>query len=102
MKIKPLGSRVLVKPIKLCPKTPGGIELPDVAQGKPRHGEVLAVGPGKRLADGKLEPLGVTKGQKVIYQQYAGFNAGDPRSLYTKDDDPLILDETDLLAVVDD
>lgn len=102
MKIKPLGSRVLVEPIQFNAKTPGGIELPDIVRGKPRHGKVLAVGPGSPRADGTLHPVRVSAGQRVMYQQYAGFNAGDPKKIYPDDKDPILLDEADLLAVVED
>lgn len=102
MQIVPLGNRVLVQPVKLNPKTPGGIELPDTAQGKPRHGKILAVGPGTLRADGSRQPVGVKKDQRVMYQQYAGMSAGDPTKCYTSSDDPLIMDESDLLAVIED
>ena len=98
MQIKPLGNRVLLQPIKLNAKTPGGIELPDRAQGKPRHGKVLALGQPKSVD----EHIPVKVGQRVMYQEYAGFNAGDPTKPYSHDTDPLLVDMTDLLAVLED
>lgn len=98
MQILPLGNRVLLQPIKLNAKTPGGIELPDRAQGKPRHGKVLALGKPKASDD----PIAVKVGQRVMYQEYAGFNAGDPTKPYSHETDPILVDVTDLLAILDD
>ena len=72
MKLKPLHDRLLLKPLAAETKTKSGIIIPDTAQEKPMQGEVVAVGKGKRLEDGRLEPLGVKVGDKVIYGKWSG------------------------------
>ena len=72
MNIKPLGDRVVVKPIAQEEKTKSGIVLPDTAKEKPQQGEVLAVGTGKLLENGQRVPVEVKVGDKVIYSKYAG------------------------------
>jgi chaperonin GroES len=69
--VKPLGDRVLVKPTEQETTTASGILLPDSAKEKPQQGEVMAVGSGKYV-DGKLQPLEVKVGDKVIYSKYGG------------------------------
>lgn len=71
MKIKPLGDKILVKPSEADVKTKSGIVLPDSAKEKPQEGEVIAVGSGK-MVEGKIIPLEVKAGDKVIYGKYAG------------------------------
>ena len=71
MKFKPLHDRLLLKPITAETKTKAGIIIPDTAQEKPMQGEVVAVGKGKRLEDGRLQPLGVKVGDKVIYGKWS-------------------------------
>ncbi|MCS7224693.1 MAG: co-chaperone GroES [Armatimonadetes bacterium] len=74
-RIQPLKDKVLVKLVEEEEKTEGGIYLPDTAKEKPSRGEVVAVGTGKELKDGRVVPfsdLGVSVGQKVIYSKYAG------------------------------
>jgi chaperonin GroES len=72
MKFRPLHDRVVVKRVEEDTKTKGGIIIPDTAQEKPMQGEVVAVGKGKRLEDGRLQPLGVKVGDKVIYGKWSG------------------------------
>jgi chaperonin GroES len=72
MNFKPLHDRLLLKPLAAETKTKSGIIIPDTAQEKPMQGEVVAVGKGKRLDDGRLEPLGVKVGDKVIYGKWSG------------------------------
>lgn len=94
-KLKPLGNRILVKRSK-APASKGGILLPDSAQEKPREGEVLAVGPGK-TSSGKLEPLCIKVGDRVLFGAYAGTevkNAGQ------ETDEFLILSEDDVLGIL--
>jgi chaperonin GroES len=70
--LKPLGDRIVVKPLEAETATAGGIILPDTAKEKPQRGEVLAVGPGKLLDSGKLSAVDVKVGDKVVYSKYGG------------------------------
>ncbi|MBI4430708.1 MAG: co-chaperone GroES [Candidatus Omnitrophica bacterium] len=72
MKIRPLGEKVLVRILESEEKTKGGIILPDTAKEEKAEGQVVAVGAGKKLDSGKLQPLEVKKGDKVIFGKYAG------------------------------
>ena len=72
MKFKPLHDRLLLKPLSAETKTKAGIIIPDTAQEKPMQGEVVAVGKGKRLEDGRLLALDVKVGDKVIYGKWSG------------------------------
>ena len=72
MKFKPLHDRLLVKPMTAETKTKAGIIIPDTAQEKPMQGEVVAVGKGRRLEDGRLQALDVKVGDKVIYGKWSG------------------------------
>jgi len=94
--LKPLGDRVLIEPIFEEEKSKGGILLPDtVSKEKPQVGEVLAIGPGATSKEGKIIPMTVKKGDKVVYAKYSGTDIkGD------NDEDYLILSEKDILAIV--
>ncbi|MCB0858788.1 MAG: co-chaperone GroES, partial [Solirubrobacterales bacterium] len=73
MKLKPLGDRLIVKPVDEEETTASGLVLPDTAKEKPQKGKVLAVGPGKRAENsGELIPLGIEVGQTVLYSKYGG------------------------------
>jgi chaperonin GroES len=72
MKIRPLQDRILVKRIDEESKTKGGIIIPDTAKEKPQEGKVVAVGKGKVTDDGKLQPLDVKKGDRVLFNKYSG------------------------------
>jgi chaperonin GroES len=72
MKLKPLHDRIIVEAAAKEEKTASGIILPDSAQEKPLKGKVLAVGPGKRLDNGKVAPVDVKEGETVLYGKYAG------------------------------
>ena len=72
MTIKPLGDRVVIRPSAAEEKTKGGIILPDTAKEKPVVGEIVAVGPGKKSDEGKLVPLELKVGDKVLYGKYSG------------------------------
>ncbi len=72
MKFKPLHDRLLLKPMSAETKTKAGIIIPDTAQEKPMQGEVVAVGKGKRLEDGRLQALDVKVGDKVLYGKWSG------------------------------
>ncbi|MGB3933855.1 MAG: co-chaperone GroES [bacterium] len=95
MKVKPLGDRVLVKPVKQEEKTKGGIVLPDTAKEKPQEGEIIAVGSGKLLENGERVPLEVKVGDKVIYSKFAG------TEIKLDDEEHLLLSERDILAIVE-
>lgn len=94
MRLRPLGSRVIVRPLQSEEKTPSGIIIPDTAKEKPKRGEVIAVGSGKRLKNGKTVPLDVMVGDKVIFSEYAGDEVEVNGEKY------LIMDESDILAIV--
>ena len=94
--LKPLGDRVLIKPTVEEEKSKGGILLPDtVSKEKPQVGEVLAIGPGATNKEGKIIPMTVKKGDKVVYAKYSGTDIKDDN-----DEDYLILSEKDILAIV--
>ncbi len=94
MKFKPLQDRLLLKPIEAETRTKGGLIIPDTAQEKPMQGEVVAVGKGKRLEDGRLQPLGVKVGDKVIFGKWSG------TEVKLDGVDHVILKEEDLFGVV--
>jgi chaperonin GroES len=93
--IRPLGNRVLVKRFK-AKVSKGGILLPDAAQEKPKEGEVVAVGPGKRKEDGSLQAMTVQIGDQVLFSSYAGTEVKTEES----DAEYLILSEEDILGVL--
>jgi chaperonin GroES len=95
MKLKPLGDRVLVKPVEEEETTASGIVLPDTAKEKPQKGEVLAVGDGKIDDDGKRIKLDVSKGDQVLYSKYGG------TEITVEGEDLLVLRESDVLAIVE-
>ena len=72
MKIRPLGDRVLIKRVAEEEKTKGGIIIPDTAKEKPQEGKVIAVGKGKPNEDGKVTPLDVKAGDRILFGKYAG------------------------------
>lgn len=93
--IQPLGDRVLVKPLEAEEKTKSGIVIPDSAKEKPQEGEIIAVGKGRMADDGKIVPLEVKKGDRVLYGKYTG------SEVTTKDgDEYLIMKEDDILAII--
>jgi len=94
MKFKPLHDRLLLKPTVAETKTKSGIIIPDTAQEKPMQGEVIAVGKGKRLEDGRLQPLDVKVGDKVIYGKWSG------TEVKLDGKDHVILKEEDLFGIL--
>ena len=95
LKIQPLGDRVVVKASTRESVTKSGIVLPDTAKEKPQEGEILAVGPGKVLDNGKRTTLEVKVGQKVLFAKYAG-------SEFKMDgEEYLILRESDIMGIVE-
>jgi chaperonin GroES len=95
MAIRPLQDRIIVKRLAEEEKTKGGIIIPDTAKEKPLEGAVIAVGNGRILEDGKVRPLDVKKGDKVLFGKYAG------TEIKIDGEEHLILREEDLLAVIE-
>ena len=93
--LKPLGDRVLVEPAEEKEVKKGGIIIPDSAKEKPQKGEIVAAGPGKRNEDGKIQPLDVKKGDKVLFSKYAG------TEINIEGEEHLIIREDDVLGVVE-
>lgn len=94
MKIRPLHDRILVKRIDEETTTKGGIIIPDTAKEKPQEGRVIAVGGGKLLDDGKVRPLDVKAGDKILFSKYAGTD------VKLEGDDHIIIREDDVLAII--
>lgn len=95
MAVKPLEDRVLVKPIESETRTASGIFLPETAKEKPVKGEVVAVGPGKRLENGKRAEMSVSTGDTVVFGRYAG------TEVEIKNVKHLIMRESELLGVIE-
>ena len=95
MKIRPLHDRVIVKRIEEERKTAGGIVIPDNATEKPDQGEVLAIGTGKVMDDGKVRPLAVKVGDRVLFGKYSG------SSVKMDGDELLVMREEDIMGVID-
>ena len=89
--MKPLADRVVIRRVEEDEQKVGGIIIPDSAKEKPQRGEVVAVGEGKRLDDGKLAPLDVKAGDQVLFGKYSGsdVNVGDEELLILKEDEIL-------------
>ncbi len=96
MGLRPLHDRVLVKRIEQEDETAGGVIIPDTAKEKPMQGEVIAVGPGARDEDGKLQPLDVKVGDKVLYGKWSGTEVEFGGEEY------LVLRETDIMGVFEE
>jgi chaperonin GroES len=94
MKIRPLHDRVIVKRIEEERKTAGGIVIPDNAAEKPDQGEVLAIGTGKVMEDGKVRPLDVKVGDRVLFGKYSG------SSVKVEGDELLVMREEDIMGVI--
>lgn len=95
MKFRPLHDRVVVRRIDAEQKTLGGIIIPDTAQEKPQQGEVLAVGPGARDEQGRIVPLDVKVGDRVLFGKWSG------TEVKIDGQDLLIMKESDLMGVLD-
>jgi chaperonin GroES len=95
MKIRPLQDRILVKRIEEEEKTKGGIIIPDTAKEKPQEGKIIAVGKGKLGEDGKVTPLDVKKGDKILFSKYAGTEVN------IEGEEHLIIREDDVLGVIE-
>jgi chaperonin GroES len=94
VKIRPLQDRILVKRVEEEEKTQGGIIIPDTAKEKPQQGVVVAAGPGKAGDDGKVRPLDVKKGDKVLFGKYSGTEVN------VDGEEHLIIREEDILGIV--
>ena len=94
MKIKPLGDRVLVKPSPEKEVKKSGIIIPDTAKEKPQEGTVEAVGPGKKDDSGKIIPIDVKKGDKVLYGKYSG------TEIKIDGEEYLIMNQEDIFGII--
>ena len=94
MKLRPLHDRVIVKRLEEERQTAGGIVIPDSATEKPSRGEVLAAGPGKLDEAGKLLPMGVKVGDKILFGKYSG------QEFKHEGDDLLHMKEEDVIAII--
>ena len=95
MKFRPLQDRVLIRRIEETAKSPGGIIIPDTAKEKPMEGEVVAVGPGARDENGRLVPLDVKKGDRVLFGKWSG------TEVKLDGEELIIMKESDLLGVLE-
>jgi chaperonin GroES len=95
MKIRPLQDRILVQRVDEEEKTKGGIIIPDTAKEKPQEGKVMAVGKGKVTDNGKLQPLDVKKGDKVLFSKYSGTEVN------IEGEEHLIIREDDVLGIIE-
>ncbi|MBM4030742.1 MAG: co-chaperone GroES [Planctomycetes bacterium] len=95
-KLIPLGDRLLVERLEAEEKTAGGIVLPDTAKEKPIQGKVIAVGEGRRTEEGKLIPMQVKKGDKILFGKYSG------TEVKLEGEEYLIMKEDDVLGIVQD
>ena len=94
LKLKPIGDRVIAQRLGSAERSKGGLYLPDAAQEKPQEGKVIAVGTGKTLKNGKVVPLSVKAGDKIIFGKYSG------SEIKVDDKEYVFLNEDDILAIV--
>ncbi|ANN61453.1 co-chaperone GroES [Mesorhizobium sp. SEMIA 3007] len=95
MTFRPLHDRILVRRIEAEEKTAGGIIIPDTAKEKPQEGEVIAVGPGARDESGKLTPLDVKAGDRILFGKWSG------TEIKLNGEDLLIMKESDVMGVIE-
>ena len=95
MKFRPLHDRVLVRRIEQLDKTAGGIIIPDTAKEKPQEGEVIAAGTGTKSEDGKLTPLDVKAGDRILFGKWSG------SEVKIDGEDLLIMKESDILGIIE-
>ena len=96
MKFRPLQDRVLIRRIEQEEKTLGGIIIPDTAKEKPMEGEVIATGPGARGDDGKLHPLDVKVGDRVLFGKWSG------TEIKIDGEDLVVMKESDIMGIVEE
>jgi len=95
MAFRPLGDRVVIKRVEEETKTKGGIIIPDTAKEKPQEGEVIAVGPGARDDNGKVQPLDVKKGDRILFGKWSG------SEVKIDGEELLIMKESDILGILE-
>jgi len=95
MKFRPLHDRVLVRRVEAEEKTAGGIIIPDTAKEKPQEGEVVAVGTGARTDDGKITPMDIKAGDKILFGKWSG------TEIKVEGEDLIIMKESDVLGVLE-
>ena len=95
MGFRPLHDRVLIRRVEAEEKTSGGIIIPDTAKEKPMEGEVVSVGPGARGEDGKIQPLDVKAGDRVLFGKWSG------TEVKLDGEDLIIMKESDIMGVLD-
>jgi chaperonin GroES len=95
MKFRPLHDRVLVRRVEQEEKTAGGIIIPDTAKEKPMEGEVIAVGDGARTEDGRIQPLDVKPGDRILFGKWSG------TEVKIDGEDLLIMKESDIMGVIE-
>ena len=94
LRLKPIGDRVIVQRLGSAEKTKSGLYLPDTAQEKPQEGKVIAVGSGKTLKNGKVVPLSVKAGDRILFGKYSG------SEIKLDDKEYVFLNEDDILAII--
>ena len=94
MKFRPLHDRVVIRRVEEEAKTKGGIIIPDTAKEKPMEGEVMAVGPGARGEDGKIHPLDVKAGDRVLFGKWSG------TEVKLDGDELIIMKESDIMGII--
>ena len=95
LKFRPLHDRVVVKRIEAEEKSKGGIIIPDTAKEKPQEGEIVAVGPGARGDDGKLQPMDVKAGDRVLFGKWSG------TEVKLEGEELIIMKESDIMGVIE-
>ena len=95
MKLRPLHDRVMVRRVEQEEKSAGGIIIPDTAQEKPMEGEVVAIGSGSRGDDGKITPLDVKAGDRVLFGKWSG------TEVKIDDEEMLIMNESDIMGIIE-
>ena len=95
MAFRPLHDRVVIRRVEAEEKTLGGIIIPDTAKEKPMEGEVVAVGPGARGEDGKIQPLDVKAGDRVLFGKWSG------TEVKLDGEDLIIMKETDIMGIIE-
>ena len=95
MSFRPLHDRVLIRRVEAEEKTAGGILIPDTAKEKPMEGEIVAVGPGARGEDGKIQPLDVKAGDRVLFGKWSG------TEVKLEGEDLIIMKESDIMGIID-
>ena len=95
MNFRPLHDRVVIRRVESDDRTPGGIIIPDTAKEKPQEGEVIAVGPGARDETGRMQPLEVRAGDRILFGKWSGTEVRIAGEEY------LIMKESDILGVLD-